>query len=234
MKKGMLFIVALLTVAQATAYQLTIHNRSKKQVELQVSYRKKRCPMSVIKLKPGQKKVHKHGLCCIAGLTLIPRSGTGPKGPFGPYDAPKLTGLGYSCTSNKIRIVDIDDGTLMVEAEKEKTRGQYIFVKNMTSYPLQLKIKYGAAGVCPIEYARVASQGTLIHKTGRGSGVYPGALIRCCATTILVRATRGPDLAQKWHTFEPKRTGIIRRQSCRDNSINVEKNPDGSLHLEGK
>lgn len=233
MKKGMLFMAALLAVAHVSAYKLTVRNLSKRQVELKVIYfRSKRNPPTIIKLKPGQERVYGHGLRCIDGLSLIPRSGAGAKGPFGPFDAPKLTGLGHSCASNKIRIVGVAGGGLVIEEDKKEKRGQYIFVKNKTNYPLQLKIEYFNMGVCPIEYARVKTNGTLIHKSGRGHGVY--VTHRCCPTKIDVRTTRGPVLAQKWHTFSPKRTGVFQRQSCRDNTVNVELNPDGSLHLEDK
>jgi hypothetical protein len=235
MKKRILFVVALLNMAPTTAYKLTIDNDSEKQVELRVSFRKpKRNPMAKIKLIPGQKKVYKHGVRCIAGLTVIPRSGTGPKGPFGPFDAPKLTGSGYSCASNDIRIIDVPNGGLVIEDAQKAKRGQFIFVKNKTSYPLQVKIEYFNMGICPIEYTSVKPDGTLIHKTGRGHGVYPGALARCCATKINIRTTEGPALARKWHTFEPKHTGLFQMQSCRDNTVTVEVNPDGSLNLEGE
>ena len=101
-------------------------------------------------------------------------------------------------------------------------------MQNGTKYPLQLRIDYANAGVCPFDYVQVKALGLLRHKTGRGSGV---VIARCCPSKIWVRATQGPKRTQKWHTFKPKRTGL--GQSCRNNKIIVSAKPNGSLHIEG-
>jgi len=222
--------MALLTTIPAAAYKLTVRNLSKRQVEMRIKYKRNKCRVapSYMGFMPGEKKVLKHGVCCLSTLTLTPRTGPGKKGPFGPFDPPKLTGRGFSCTSNNVRIVDLPNGELSLENDEKRDSGYAVVVQNGTKYPLQVRIDSANEGVCPYDYARVKPLGLLRHYTGHGSGV---VIARCCPKKIWVRATAGPDRAQKWYTFNPKRTGP--GQSCRDNRIIVQAKPDGSLRIKG-
>jgi len=232
MKKQLLLIIALLTTIPTAAFKLTVRNLSKRQVEMRIGYKRKKCPVapSYMGFMPGEKKVLMHGACCIRNLKLIPRTGPGAKGPFGPFSPPHLTGYGLSCAKNQVRIVDVPDGGLAIENDEKRDSGYEVVVQNETKYPLQVKIRYLGAGACPEEYVHVKPHGSKRHYAGRGSGVY--RIAPCCPTYIGVRTTRGPKRATEWHYFKPKRTGV-KMQSCRDNKLIVRQRSNGSLRIKG-
>ncbi len=121
MKKGLIFMAALLVVANASAgmfkRRLTIKNATGLQLQAAISYGAKGvCSKDLLKIMPRKTVTHKHGACCIKWIQIKATSGKRP-GVWHNFQ-PKLTHAGRSCRDNEIKVTENPDHTLSIEQVK--------------------------------------------------------------------------------------------------------------------